>query len=150
VEIRLAVRRFFCRAPGCERRIFAEQVEGLTSRYARRTPGATAVPEAVALALGGRAGARLSGRLAAAVSRMTLIRPIRALPDPALSASPRMLGADEFALRKGHSYGTLLAGVDSRRPVDILPSGPGTRSLPGCRPGGMYYPAEGSGVPERA
>jgi hypothetical protein len=39
VEIRLAVRRFFCRAPGCERRIFAEQVEGLTSRYARRTPG---------------------------------------------------------------------------------------------------------------
>ena len=27
---------------------------------------------------------------------------------------------DEFALRKGHSYGTLLVDVETRRPVDIL------------------------------
>src|SRR5215831_19780416 len=51
---------------------------------------------------------------------MTLIRLIRAMPDPAARASPRVLGVEEFALRKGHSYGTLLVDVETRRPVDIL------------------------------
>jgi hypothetical protein len=120
VVICLAVRRFFCLAPECAKVTFAQQVSGLTSRHARRTPAMTAVLQAVALALGGRAGARLSGRLAAGVSRMTLTRLIRALPDPAVDKAPRVLGVDEFVLRKGHSYGTLLVDVETRRPVDIL------------------------------
>jgi len=37
VVIQLAVRRFFCAAPGCRRKTFAEQVQGLTARYARKT-----------------------------------------------------------------------------------------------------------------
>ena len=55
----------------------------------------------MALALGGRAGARMSGWLAAAVNRMTLLRLIRALPDPAVSTSPRVLGVDKLAMRRG-------------------------------------------------
>jgi transposase len=120
VVICLTVRRFFCPAADCAKVTFAEQVERLTSKNARRTPAVTAVLEAVALALGGRAGARLAERLATAVSRMTLIRLVRALPDPAAGVSPRVVGVDEFALRKGRRYGTLLADVETRRPVDIL------------------------------
>ena len=120
VVICLAVRRFLCLVPHCAKVTFAEQVSGLTSRYARRTPAVTAVLQAVALALGGRAGARLTGRLAAGVSRMTLIRLIRAMPGPAAGPAPRVLGVDEFALRKGHSYGTLLVDVVARRPAGIL------------------------------
>ena len=80
--IHLQVRRFFCGNQACAKKTFAEQVPGLTTRHGRWTNGLQNALRAVALALGGRAGARLSARLAASVSRMTLIRLIRALPDP--------------------------------------------------------------------
>src|SRR6202000_3356636 len=73
--------------------------------------------------------------------------------------SPRVLGVDEFALRKGRRYGTLPVGVETRRPVDILgdrssdsfaawlDAGRGTEVI--CRDrAGVYSGGSARGAPE--
>ena len=142
----LVVRLLRCGNAGCPRASFAEQPQGLAAPYARATPLLAGQLGAVAAALAGRAGSRLARAvLAVQVSRHTLIRVLMALPGPA--AGPvRVLGIDDFSLRKGCDYATLLVGMETGEPADVLPdreAGTAAGMAAGAPGGGGDLPGPG-------
>ncbi|WP_351234421.1 ISL3 family transposase [Streptomyces sp. NPDC002133] len=119
VIVRLRVRRYFCDRKSCFRKTFVEQVPGLSERHRRSSTGLTGWLWSIAIELGGRPAARLCRRLRLVAGRTRLLRLLTAPTVP--DGAPRVLGVDEFAFRKGCTYGTVLVDVEARRVVDVLP-----------------------------
>jgi len=120
VRLRLTVRRFYCRDPTCPRRTFAERLPRLLGRHAQRTSRLIEAQARTGLALGGSPGARLLSHLSMPTSATALLRTLHRLPLPDRDR-PRMVGVDDWALRKGRAYGTIVVDLERRRAIGLLP-----------------------------
>ena len=120
VQMTLQVHRFRCRNQACPRRTFAENLPELVPRYARRTTRLTQVMVHVGLEVGAETGGRVLAYLQVHTSGDTLLRIIRqqALPEV---ETPRVLGIDDWAFKRGKSYGTILVDLERHQPIDLLP-----------------------------
>ena len=120
VQIRLKTRRFLCNDDQCPQRIFCERLPEVASPYARRTSRLDEALRLNGILVGGEAGAEVAGNLGVRISPDTVLRRIRTT-DMATTATPRVLGIDDWAKRKGQRYGTILVDLERQSPVDLLP-----------------------------
>jgi len=132
VVLRLCVRKFFCREPSCQRKVFAERLPDLVQPWARVSNRLLEELKALGLAASAEVNERLAPRLGMKVKAPTLLRYLRAIPPPA-KTSVRVLGIDDFAMKRGDCYGTILVNIETSKPLTLLPDRTAEAVLPWLR-----------------
>jgi transposase len=158
LRIKLQSRKFVCRNTACPRKIFTERFPTFLKPWARRTERLAQALERIALATSGEQGARLATLLQMPASPTTLLRRIMDLPPPT-SGAIEQVGIDDWALRRGRAYGSVLVNLETHAVIDLLPDRTATTAaawfrrhpdltiISGDR-GGDYATAARAGAPQ--
>jgi transposase len=120
VQLLLTVRKFSCRNPDCSRKVFAERLPDLVKPWARCSSRLLEELKAIGLSASAEVSERLAPQLGMQVKAPTLLRYLRTIPDPPRT-DVTSLGLDDFALRRGDTYGTILVNAETGKPLDLLP-----------------------------
>lgn len=120
VCLHLEVRKFFCRNTNCLRKIFTERLPELVQPSARMTKRLRSALQALGLATSGEVGTRLAPKLGMRAAPTTFLRYQRAVVS---SSTPkvRVVGVDDWAYKRGDTYGTILVDLERHQVIDLLP-----------------------------
>lgn len=99
---------------------FAERIGALAGRHQRRTRSQARALLALGHALGGEPAARLATALGLRTSADTVLRELRRPSRRKRGPRPRVVGIDDWAITRGHRYGTIVVDLERREPIEVF------------------------------
>ena len=121
VKILLKVRKFRCRYSNCTQTVFSEQHLPLTRKYSRLTDRTNRYLQKLLIEVSSRKGEYISDLFSIKQSSSTCLRIVKSIEMPEYQELTT-IGIDDWAYRKGKSYGTIIVNALNHRPVELLKS----------------------------
>jgi len=121
VKVIILSGKYFCDNVQCSRKIFTERFKQEISPYYRRFNRCKALLGNFALELGGNKGAAISRLVRLRVSPSTILRIIKRQPLLIPKITSGIIGIDDWAFKKGNTYGTIIVDLHQNKVIDLLP-----------------------------
>ena len=120
-KVKLKARKYFCGNRECPRKVFTERFDCEIKPYYRRMIRSNDLLARMALELGGNTGSAISRYVGIPVSPSTILRVIKRLDIQPKTLTSGVIGVDDWAFKKGKTYGTVIVDLERKEVVDLLP-----------------------------
>ncbi|MEJ7740308.1 MAG: ISL3 family transposase [Chitinophagaceae bacterium] len=121
VKVSILSRKYFCDNLRCTRKIFVERFTQEIYPHHRRFDRCRKLLSNLALELGGNKGAAISRIARLPVSFSTLLRIIKKQDFYVAKITSGVIGIDDWAFKKGNTYGTIIVDLLQHKVIDLLP-----------------------------
>src|SRR5437764_10804832 len=124
IRLVFTVRKFFCRNPGCSRKVFTERLPDFIAASSRLTKRLRTAVQDIGFATCGKGGEQLSGKLGMPISDVSMLWTLFLLPSPEIG-QVRVVGVDDWSATRS----CMCSCKDSRK--EDLTWGSALSALPG-------------------
>ena len=120
VFLKVTAYRYNCNNVNCEQKVFAEELEGFAGWFRRKTERLEDLIASIALNTSCEGCSRICKAMGIKISGDYVINLLKKRFDGQLLTCGEVIGVDDWAYRKGHTYGTIICDGETRKPVALL------------------------------